>query len=146
MKTEFKNVIHLYIGCSCITPLVNGKGNVGAIELTGIVKGRAQFDFDNESTLCEFDEIMPLLRDVSDISREEILEYTEMFMPEFKLTEERIVNILESIKKDGTDIFEFDGDNLQKISLIVLWFTSKQFDVFGLIASEQAIKKVTSKS
>ncbi len=155
---EIQNVIHLYLGVEVQTnfrvettagqPLKKLKGVLKEIDL-GMAGGLGVL-LENESDKCNYKyfqatEIKPFLRDLSDMTKEELLEYGEMFTPEFNASEEDTIGALKSIKKNGINAFLFEETSLPKIALTVLWFTKKQFDVFGLIENEKAIRYKRSK-
>ncbi len=156
MEIKIADVIHLYLDVEVQTnfrvettegqPLKKLKGTLKEVDL-GMWGGLGVL-LENETDKCNYkyfkaNEIKPYLRSLSDITRDELLEYGRMFTPEFNPSEEDIIATLEQIKEKGIDAFLFEETSLPKISLIVLWFTKKQFDVFGLIATAQALNKET---
>ncbi len=149
MKTELKNVLHLYMGCQ-----IRNIGNQRVFLAKGdefILVGE-----NIESALINKDYFKPVLRPLSDMTEDEALVY-------FQLPENAII----INKKDYSEaiIFEYkwkhpvieyntsDGNCYGEIgigkrsqhfnSTEFLFLLKNHFDIFGLIESGQAIDKTT---
>lgn len=139
MKTQFKDVAHLYLGCEGIVDItylpkiiekvkavimgyyLNQKLNLECYGKDGIRWGHSITDID------DIKNFKPILRPLSDMSEEEIIESEREY---------------------------FRGDDLDSTNNISCYTASafqtnyllkKQFDLFGLIESGQAIDKTTLK-
>ncbi len=76
---------------------------------------------------------------------DELLEYGKEFSDGKEIDKKDIDSTMNIIKREGINAFEFDNTSLSTASLVVVWFTKKGFDLFGLIESKQAIDKTTLK-
>lgn len=125
MKTEFKDVAHLYLGCKAEVEL-KSDSNLGYEDGINTLDG-IMVDW-----LREFKYVKPILRPLSDMSNEEIKELQEMgYSLSFPL--QRILD--ENGDELRMDVFD--------LAELTLWLTSKSFDICNLIESGQAIDKTT---
>lgn len=116
MKTEFKDVAHLYLGCRLS----------GTQDSAGLTTRRLQEFLDEDRN------DQPILRPLSDMTEDEQMELAELsdlFLPD------HLFKALVNDRKYLIDVRNAWG--------ITAYLLSKHFDLFGLIESGQAIDKTT---
>lgn len=122
MKTELKDVIHFYYGQN----FWDSKGALGeeVIVLSGINTFSNVTDFCDEhgNTEIKLEDIKPLLRPLSSMTKEENSEYEKIGNKDIKLP----VEAWDSVKTDAAKI---------------KYLLSKGFDLFNLIETKQAMVK-----
>lgn len=157
-QTKFTDVAHLYIGAKIYLPAKN------VLKMIGIVKApsgtMALLDADNGHwVILEQDTYKPILRPLTSITNEEALEFGKMIL-------DRDVNHITEIRKNEDDdsvkigytngmeyveitnyyisasrIFENVAEEvcINNYNKAILWLTNKQFDIFGLIKTREAL-------
>ncbi len=118
IKVHLKEVAFLYLGIEC---------EKGGLLSVALIKAANTAAFDAWS------DIKPVLRDLIDITYEETIEYKKVIGDQYSYIE---------------DPFEYEEWYEPHIEMItgephvLLWLVNKGFDIFGLIDSGQAVKRV----
>jgi len=141
MKTEFKDVAHLYLGCDMYTKFddgSSGKQELTTYVLSGIINSW-------KGIRIRPIEIKPILRPLSDMTVEEFAAYSTMLE---RCDYEAYIEISDSGERRigyewedgicGVLINSYVGKNLVAVFSYLL---SRSFDLFGLIESNQALDK-----
>lgn len=163
MKTEFKDVAHLYLGCEFKTAVFDG----GIFEIDGVTKSEVERDeviIISGGSEFYATETQPILRPLSDMTEQEFIELFKLCSL-FDLSDctfefgdsERFINaefngrIVDCIQiVSGDCVMMMNNDRtfspVNPQSQCFLFFLSKHFDLFGLIKSGQAIDATTLKA
>ena len=160
MKTNFKEVAHLYIGCNLV------KSDLRVVKFIGIATRselQVYYSGDLGSGFIAYSHISPLLRPLSSITIIEALELG-------KIVSNGVLENVSEIHRTYNDVTDraqiFYSNSTEKIDLMdqsiswleqthsawvelpicnygrmVLYLTSNGFDIFGLIKQGEAIKK-----
>ena len=157
MKTELKDVLHLYLGCLCLIKEIwddNEKlcdeyiGRLNRIDKIGdkieviicdsVVMSLPTIELYEENILNG--DVKPILRNLSDMSYIEKVELSKMlYLEEGEVPDERLINQAYVNIRDN-----FGGPQMSswRIGFLVIKYLLKQeFDLFELIKTEQAIDK-----
>lgn len=147
MNKNIKDYLHLYLGCECIVKEPGESAFKSVLE--GIQRGKFLLKEYGHLLLWEAAEIKPILRPLSDMTEEELIEQENIFKiyePDFEVTPDMRKNAWEKIKNDGIMAVEFSEDNNPLMVFeLFRYFLSKHFDLFGLIESGLAIDKTKLK-
>jgi hypothetical protein len=140
-ELELKHLcIYLPYRIKCITPIQNNKGNIGAVELTGIVNGNARFDISKDYMDCFLYEIKPILISLSELNKpmegQKVTTWIDYLWHEIISTDNDSFNY--------DDFCTLDITNIDWYPLKVIeYLFANHFDVFGLIEQGLAIDKGT---
>lgn len=152
MSKEIKDYLHLYLGCE--------------LERGGRVTG-ALLDAANEAAFNAWEDCRPILRPLTDMTEEEVLELCKVASPEifgdyrfskwiverspheychWTVSNKNSLDYFNISSVDGdVDIYgkdgEFDPTNID--SNYRFWYLKKGFDIFDLILEGLAIDKTT---
>lgn len=135
MKIELKDVINFYLGCEVITE----KGTIWTLEPSNFLSNWQSSYFLNSK---------PLLRPLSDLTKEEAIEVTKPVVVYGDIPNARTYDTYESAF-GKTVVFWGDGlreryipeDETHFCSEQFTYLIKKGFDLFGLIESNQAVDK-----
>ena len=146
MKTEFKDVAHLYLGCNAMVndiPVIVRAIGYGDSLKNDFSKSRVYLKCKHNKSIIDLtdvyewdavsDTVNPILRALSDMTADE---FSEIFP-------NRTVDAYNSFVLCGIDCIM--GGSIARNMKTVLFLISKHFDLFGLIESGQAIDKTTLK-
>ena len=128
MKTELKDVLHLYLGCECLYEW----NKEPKVELKGKVTASIIDSFYSDNGVIQW--VKPILRPLSDMTKLE--------------AQSAYVVIHKCMPKDTlSDTLEYIQGSLgdECSPKVWLWAVKNGFDLFGLIESEQAIDKTLIK-
>lgn len=131
MRTELKDVIHLYLGCECMIgdtkwkkPEIHPDDLAPGIDLNYGKPIKSIIDYHTLQAYSH--KITPMLRSLDSITEEEKREFFKLQYGDEKY-DERLVRVSTSLHTLFPETF--------------LYLLSRGFDLFGLIESGQAIRK-----
>jgi hypothetical protein len=133
MKTK-KDVLHLYLGCDVMVSDQMGEDVTGKLVCIDL-EGMCQISVSpTQIELSVIDHVKPILRPLSELNENSGL------LSDFKkmMSGNKGLNLLPDIRA-GSLINYFVNSEDPKI---ILWFLKNHFDIWGLIESEQALKKL----
>lgn len=127
MKTELKDVLHLYLGCEC-------KDTFNDVMF--VLDSRNLYLYSLSDSL---NQIKPILRPLSSMTEEEAVELISLYIPKDKtnLIGFGSVNMNQLNYKIGQSVLNKHWDKLSAIEFQYL--LSKGFDLFGLIDNGLAL-------
>ena len=128
MKTEFKDVAHLYLGVEVVNTIGKHMGKIVSVSIDGTATINPLDEF--KPRVIILNSLKPILRPLSDMSEEE---ENDIAFDMFGDWHKHVTNAIKSGKK-----YVFDYRVYPELFLYLL---SKHFDLFGLIESGEAIDK-----
>jgi len=126
MKTEFKDVAHLYLGVEVVNTIGKHMGKIVSVSIDGTATINPLDEF--KPRVIILNSLKPILRPLSDMSNDEIWKLNE-------ITKAGSWN-LEMIKNIKS-VFNL----IHATPIVFLELTKLNFDLFGLIESGEAIGK-----
>lgn len=150
MEKKIQDFLHLYIGCEAILTTnhwFTPEGDKKVI-ITGYFGGEYPYAFytrgDNVSGNDQVKYFKPLLRPLSSMTEEEMLEYARIERPETSKVELKGEKVW-SFYDDGESFYKWIAHSLMKpIPDQFRYLLSRGFDLFGLIDAGIAIDKTQS--
>lgn len=151
---QFKDVAHLYLWCDCLlegrykAKLCGFQHNKPILTLY-YASGEVSYSQKDTFALNDYSLLKPILRPLSDMTKEEGIEYAQFYcrnkiaVPidwvEIKMHESGSVNL--SIGDGGGGLSLFPGGPHGDKAEAFVYLLKKGFDLFGLIESGQALDK-----
>ena len=143
MKTEFKDVAHLYLGVEVVNTIGKHMGKIVSVSIDGTATINPLDEF--KPRVIILNSLKPILRPLSDMTDEEFAAYSTMLE---RCDYEAYIEISDSGERRigyewedgicGVLINSYVGKNLVAVFSYLL---SRSFDLFGLIESGEAIDK-----
>lgn len=155
MEKKIEDYLHLYLGCEIqywfeFKTQEGGefrKGITIGVDKTCVSFAPITIHGEHSATSIErrnFTLIKPLLRPLSDMKMDELIDFVKIDKAEHDLPYSEFEEVLSEIKAEGMAAFEWNDAPADKVFEHVRYLLSRHFDLFGLIEAGLALNKLTA--